>query len=551
MTGDVRAGPGRRRMARPRSSRLSIRTRVLAIVLIPSAALLITGVSVTASLISDGLSARDFADNFVQGNGPIVQTTAALYQERTLSLQAVGGDRQARAGLRAQWNATNAAISQLVKVANAAQALNAQAVSGSTNVLPKLIEELPVMRHNVQAGRVAAAEVDDYYTQFANNGSSAFLQSAIAMPSTTAAVNEVTVLDMNMALNQHSRVVGLGSGWATHGVVPQSDRQQLAQLTGAYQNQLQSVIPRLPASGQAAYGALTAGSAWRLATSGESDLALHGTLAVPLGTWLTAENTVSTDLLVVWGTEMHDTEASAVDAANQTVNRSILVGSLVLALSIAAFVAALLLANGLVRRLRRLRATTLELADVNLPSMIRRIGDGEPVDPESETALRGYGSDEIGQVAEAFNSAQLTAVRAAVAEARTRGGISKVFLDIAHRSQLVVHRQLELLDVAEAKQSDPEHLELLFQLDHLATRARRNAENLLILGGGQPGRRWRRPAALEDIVRSAVSETEHFARVRTVRLPDVQVQGAVVGDLIHLLAELVDNATAFSPPDAQ
>jgi K+-sensing histidine kinase KdpD len=182
--------------------------------------------------------------------------------------------------------------------------------------------------------------------------------------------------------------------------------------------------------------------------------------------------------------------------------------------------------------------------------MVRRIGDGEPVDTESLIALRGYGSDEIGQVAEAFNTAQQTAVTAAAAEARTRVGISKVFLDIAHRSQLVVHRQLELLDVAEAKQSDPEHLELLFQLDHLATRARRNAENLLILGGGQPGRKWRRPAALEDIVRSAASETEHFARVTTIRLPDVQVQGGVVGDLIHLLAELVDNATAFSPPDS-
>ena len=232
------------------------------------------------------------------------------------------------------------------------------------------------------------------------------------------------------------------------------------------------------------------------------------------------------------------------------MSRSVLLGSLVLVLAVGAFVTAIVLANGLVRLLRRLREKTLELAGETLPSMVARIADGELVDPESEMAMLDHGSDEIGQVAEAFNTAQRTAVAAAVTEARIRGGINKVFLDIAHRSQLVVHRQLELLDVAEAKQSDPEHLELLFQLDHLATRARRNAENLLILGGGQPGRKWRRPAPLEDIVRSAVSETEHFARVSTVRLPGVQVQGAVVGDLIHLLAELVDNATAFSPPDA-
>jgi signal transduction histidine kinase len=271
---------------------------------------------------------------------------------------------------------------------------------------------------------------------------------------------------------------------------------------------------------------------------------------VPLSGWLTAENTVSADLLGLWNDSFRQGQAAAETAANQTLSRSVLVGSLVLALTVAAFAAALVLANRVVRRLRMLRTKTLELADVKLPSIVSRIGDGERVDVESEMGRLDYGSDEIGQVAEAFNTAQRTAVAAAAAEARTRSGFNKVFLDIAHRSQLVVHRQLELLDVAEAKQGDPEHLELLFQLDHLATRARRNAENLLILGSGQPGRRWRRPAALEDVVRSAVSETEHFARVDTVRLPAVQVQGSIVGDLIHLLAELVDNATAFSPPDA-
>ncbi|HLY65963.1 MAG TPA: ATP-binding protein, partial [Chloroflexota bacterium] len=273
--------------------------------------------------------------------------------------------------------------------------------------------------------------------------------------------------------------------------------------------------------------------------------------SMSIDSWLAAEKTVFSGLLGLWGGDLSYAQSVAVTAANQSLSRSVTVGSLVLVLTLAALAAAIILANSLVRRLRRLRENTMKLADDTLPSMVRRIGDGEPVDIGTEMALLDYGSDEIGQVAEAFNTAQRTAVTAAVAEARTRGGISKVFLDIAHRSQLVVHRQLELLDVAEAKQGDPEHLDLLFQLDHLATRARRNAENLLILGGGQPGRRWRQPAALEDIVRSAISETEQFARVRTIRVPDVQVQGGVVGDLIHLLAELVDNATAFSPPAAE
>lgn len=140
---------------------------------------------------------------------------------------------------------------------------------------------------------------------------------------------------------------------------------------------------------------------------------------------------MSADLIGLWGDDLRYAQTAAVTAANQAVSRSVLVGSLVLALAIGTFVTAILLANGLVRRLRRLRGKTLELANVTLPSMVRRIGDGEPVDVGSEVAMSGYGSDEIGQVAEAFNTAQRTAAAAAAAEARTRAGISKVFLDIA------------------------------------------------------------------------------------------------------------------------
>lgn len=211
-------------------------------------------------------------------------------------------------------------------------------------------------------------------------------------------------------------------------------------------------------------------------------------------------------------------------------------------------VVAVLVAGALVRRLRSLRTKTLDMAQHGLPSMMRRLHEGEQVDLDSEISTLDTGNDEIGEVAGAFQTAQRTALGAAAAEAETRNGFSRVILDIARRSQVVVHQQLAVLDVAESKQNDPDHLELLFQLDHLTTRARRNAENLLILGGGQPGRKWRDPVALDDLVRSAISETRDFARVDSVRVPDVQILGNVVADLIHLLAELIDNATAFSPP---
>jgi hypothetical protein len=129
--------------------------------------------------------------------------------------------------------------------------------------------------------------------------------------------------------------------------------------------------------------------------------------------------------------------------------------------------------------------------------------------------------------------------------------VKSIFLNIAHRSQIVVHKQLEILDEAERREEDPAMLDVLFKLDHLATRERRNAENLIVLGGGKPGRQWRAPVPLVDLVRSAVGETQDYPRVRLARLPELRVSGGAVGDLIHLLAELVDNATSFSPPQSR
>jgi hypothetical protein len=111
-----------------------------------------------------------------------------------------------------------------------------------------------------------------------------------------------------------------------------------------------------------------------------------------------------------------------------------------------------------------------------------------------------------------------------------------------------MHQLLSLLDSAEHRHDDPDTLKMLFEFDNLATRERRNAENLVILGGEQPGRQWRNPVPLRDLVRSAVTETEHYPRIHVVRLPDVAIAGSAVADLIHLIAELIDNAATFSPP---
>lgn len=549
MTDDLRASPRRRRMRR-KGRTPSIRTRVLMIALIPSSVMLITGASVAGYLVNEGLSARHFATYFGDDAGVMLRITNDIQHERTISLDALAGDRQAQAGLQAQWNTTNKTMGKLITLGNTVTALNPGAAIGSNNELHKLAAALAEVRQGVRSGRANPSQVDDFYSSFDVNGSPFYLGVAYSAPDSASAVDQMLALDVNALPDVQTHALALATSWLVHGRLSPVERLELAHLTGAYRNHLQTLMPRLAPDGRAAATRLMGSLAWRTAVTGEDSLVRTGMPGMPIKSWVSAENSVSPVLLGLWGDELKAAQFAAVDSANRSLERAAIIGSIVLGLSIAAFVAAILLANGLVRRLRRLRSDTLELSDVTLPAVVSRIGNGEPVDVESEVTLSRYGNDEIGQVADAFNTAQQTAVAAAASEARTRAGVSKVFLDIAHRSQLVVHRQLDVLDVAEKKQSEPEHLELLFQLDHLATRARRNAENLLILGGGQPGRKWRRSAGLEDIVRSAVSETEHFARVNTVRLPDVQIEGSVVGDLIHLLAELVDNATVFSPPKA-
>ncbi|WP_309058139.1 ATP-binding protein, partial [Streptomyces sp.] len=204
--------------------------------------------------------------------------------------------------------------------------------------------------------------------------------------------------------------------------------------------------------------------------------------------------------------------------------------------------------RGLVVELVSLRNTALRIARRELPAAMRRLRAGEEIDIRSEAPAGPDSPDEVGQVHEALTTVHRAALEAAVERAELADGISGVFVNLARRSQVLVHRQLNLLDSMERRVDDPNELGDLFRLDHLTTRMRRHAESLIILSGAAPGRAWRVPVPLTDVVRAAVSEIEDYARVEVRRLPETAVVGGAVADLTHLLAELIENATQFSPP---
>ena len=224
-----------------------------------------------------------------------------------------------------------------------------------------------------------------------------------------------------------------------------------------------------------------------------------------------------------------------------------MIGAAVLIVLLLALLLTTVVGRSMVRPLRRLRSGALEVAGVRLPETVRRMSDSdgagvplevEPIDVDS--------SDEIGEVARAFDQVHREALRLAANEAALRGNVNAMFVNLSRRSQSLVERQIRLIDDLEQGEQDPDRLSSLFQMDHLATRMRRNSENLLVLAGHDASRRWNQPVALVDVLRAAVSEIEQYERVTLNVQPGIAVRGHAVNDVVHLLAELAENATSFS-----
>ena len=232
---------------------------------------------------------------------------------------------------------------------------------------------------------------------------------------------------------------------------------------------------------------------------------------------------------------------------NSAILSAVVVGIVVILVLALAMLFTTIVGRSMVRPLRRLRAGALEVAGIRLPETVRRMsendGDEAPLDVEP---IDVDSADEIGEVARAFDQVHREALRLAANEAALRGNVNAMFVNLSRRSQSLVERQIQLIDSLELGEQDAERLSSLFQMDHLATRMRRNSENLLVLAGHEVSRRWNQPVALVDVLRAAVSEIEQYERVTLNVQPGIAVRGQAVNDFVHLLSELAENATSFS-----
>ncbi|MFD2396138.1 nitrate- and nitrite sensing domain-containing protein [Prauserella oleivorans] len=247
------------------------------------------------------------------------------------------------------------------------------------------------------------------------------------------------------------------------------------------------------------------------------------------------------------GDELTTTARDLADGAQTGV--VVLAALLVAALVLGALVV-FLISRQLLRSLKVLRTAALDVADRALPEAVRSIQDGRSQSTDIEP-VPVRTNDEIGQVARAFDAVHSQALRLAVEQAGMRTGFASVFVNLSRRSQSLVQRQLQLIERLERDEEDADQLATLFQLDHLATRMRRNNENLMVLSGAEPGRRSGQPVTVTDVLRAAVSEIEQYQRVVVGTPPQLRIVGYAAGDLVRLVAELLDNATAFSAPETQ
>ncbi|MGC4945196.1 nitrate- and nitrite sensing domain-containing protein [Streptomyces sp. DT224] len=251
-------------------------------------------------------------------------------------------------------------------------------------------------------------------------------------------------------------------------------------------------------------------------------------------------------------TLLSDMEGKARELREESQREAIISGALILLVLGVSLVGAFVVARSMIRSLRRLQDTATRVAQDRLPELVKQLSEADPQDVDTSVESVGVHSrDEIGKVAAAFDDVHREAVRLAAEQALLRGNVNAMFTNLSRRSQGLIQRQLSLISELESREADPDQLSSLFKLDHLATRMRRNGENLLVLAGEEPGRRWTRPVPLVDVLRAAASEVEQYERIELAAVPATEVAGRVVNDLVHLLAELLENATSFSSPQTK
>ncbi len=540
-----------------RLRRASIRTRMVLLVLVPLVALIaIYGYAVVGQFGT----AVGLANASKVGGAtitPVAGAEVALSAERTGAVLYLGTHSgQALAAYRRDEAATDhelRVVETITKSGPVAAGASQQERAAAAAFIRDDQSELPALRDEVTGGGVGTTgAINDYSAIMAEGirvAEQSLQTSYMTQSLATTAREEVALYEADMIALEEG---DLYAADVMTGQMPASDRTEFVELVSLRRYLVQDAVPQLDGEASGLLRKEVPASLTAALTSDENAIisapATSATPAVSLAQWQGTVGTYASHMQVVLTKSPTWIEAQVASSARRAL--TILIGAAILGLLavIASILFSLLMGRRLLRRLNGLRQSALELAHDRLPDVMARLRDGQTVDVAAEVPPAEPGVDEIDQVRQAFNTVHRAAVEAAVHEANMRRGVSEVFRNLARRSQVLLHRQLGLLDGMERRAEEPEQLEDLFRIDHLTTRMRRHAEGLIVLSGDSPGRGWRQPVPFIDVVRAAVSEVEDYTRVRVEVRTKAALAGPAVADVVHMLAELIENATVFSPP---
>ncbi|KUO11220.1 nitrate- and nitrite sensing domain-containing protein [Streptomyces sp. DSM 15324] len=533
----------------------SIRRKIVALLLVPLVSL--TAIWGFATVLTGREASRLFTvSSLVEKVGyPIEDTVRVVQQERRQTLVYLADPRasDALSALRRTRTATDEALAEIRRNARDAEVrdvLDPDDSEGLTAVFDAF-DGLDSLRGSVEEGTVTRAQALGLYNQLIDP-CYALLAKLDVVDSVEMDKQYRALVSVALARELLSREDALLGSALVVGRLTRGEIRDVSDLRSQRDVVYDISLAQLPTAERERYE-----SFWKNATtaplrSAEQSVVTSGPGDPPKGVTARNWDTVAGDVLKELGTldeQANDRYQDRVrPVAIEVIVKAAFAGVFGLVALIVSLVLSVRIGRGLIRDLRQLRVEAHEASGVRLPSVMRRLSAGEQVDVETEVPLLEYDKNEMGEVGQALNTLQRAAVEAAVKQAELRAGVSEVFVNLARRSQVLLHKQLTLLDTMERRTEDAEELADLFRLDHLTTRMRRHAEGLVILSGAAPSRQWRKPVQLMDIVRAAVAEVEDYERIEVRRLPRLAVTGPAVADLTHLVAELLENATVFAPP---
>ncbi|GAA3383653.1 sensor histidine kinase [Streptomyces racemochromogenes] len=532
----------------------SIRRKIVALLLVPLVSLTALWGFSTVITGREALQLLDVAYVIKKVGYPMEDVVRVVQKERRQTLVVLGDPREvaATAELTKSRTATDTMVRSITANAldpEVSDELSPQARQRLRSIIEAL-QGIGALRRSVDQGGVSPGQALELYSRLVDPCYE-FLMNLHALENVEMDKQGRALVGITRARETLSREDAVIASALAAGNVPAADLRRVSDFAANRGLLYEFNLAILPPEDRKLFEQYWNGPQTKALRDAEERFITGGAGKNPRVTaaqWNEAANKVLGDLATM-GTAAGDRYQKRVEpVAVGVLVQAAVAGVLGFIALVFSLVMSVRIGRDLIRDLSRLRKEAHEASGVRLPSVMRRLAAGETVDVETEAPRLEFEKDEVGQVGLALNSLQRAAVEAAVKQAELRRGVSEVFVNLARRNQVLLHRQLTLLDTMERRTEDTEELADLFRLDHMTTRMRRHAEGLVILSGAAPSRQWRKPVQLMDVVRAAVAEVEDYERIEVRRLPRIGIEGPAVADVTHLVAELLENATVFSPP---